>query len=140
MSVVLGFFGLVGGGAGLAAILRVRAQNRLALAETDDTFESARSSIMEMINEGTQTLKSDLAEARGRIKDLQNEVESLRHKLDKDQAAKRIGILERDVLFWRSRAEALQVMLDSAVQSGYVEDRRNYDEGPPDELGIDRRD
>lgn len=138
VSLILGFFGLVGGGAGLAAVLRVRSQNKLDSAEANETFEAARSSIMDMITEGTQTLKSDLQSARLKIGDLEREVEELRHKLDKDQAQKRIRVLERDVLFWRSRAEALQDMIDGTVNLNFLTDRRTHDEGPP--TGYERRD
>lgn len=137
LSLVLGLFGLIGGGAGLAAVGRVRAQNKIDDSTADATAEDTRKAIMGMIQEGTLTLKAELTEARSKIAELELMVSTLRAQLNADAAAKRIDSLERDVLFWRARSESLQRVLDLDHRNIALPDRRNLDAGPPS--GVEER-
>lgn len=159
---------LAGGGAGLAALLRTNSQKKLDEAQADRTDaeagqvaatagqieEETRKNFLEMIREGTEDLRNQLkaareenAEQRTKIAELELEIEKLERRLDADHMNREMQSLrlkleasERDRVFWRNRAETLQLMLDETIRNGgeAPPERRSH-EADPDEIEVDRR-
>lgn len=162
---------LLGGGAGLAALLRLNSQKRIddaaavkTTAEAGKTEaetaqveitavqieEETRKNFLEMIREGTADLRQQLnderaenATLRQKVAELELEIEKLERRLDADHMNREMQSLrlkleasERDRLWWRNRAETLQLMVDG---EHFEVDRRDPSHDTPPDLDVDRR-